>query len=196
MRKELGERAAEDHDNLPSERWSGQTGKLLGIATRPALKAPMHEMSLARITTEQGVEGDVRGKPGRRQVTVISSSAWDTVCSEIKAGRLPWTTRRANLLVDGVELKGKIGYDLRIGSAVLTITGETRPCERMNQACAGLMLALKPDWRGGVTCRVSRSGDVAVGCDVSLTRNPIRQLAWITRVRTKQLLKRGRRLLG
>src|SRR5439155_3607647 len=170
----------------------GEKGKLLGIATRPAQRAPMNEVFTARITTGRGVDGDTRGKPGRRQVTVMTRSAWEAACAELGADWLPWTTRRANLLVDGIELQGKIGYDLRVGDAVLTISGETRPCERMNQAHPGLMVALDPEWRGGVTCRVTRSGDIAVGYEVILSRNVIRQLAWVTQHRARRLLKRGR----
>lgn len=152
----------------------------------------MDEVPAAPITISRGVGDDARGKPGRRQVTVMSRAGWEAACSQIGVDTLPWTARRANLLLDGVELKGKIGYDLRIGDAILTISGETRPCERMNQAHPGLMIALKPEWRGGVTCRVTRSGDVVVGCDVVLSRNVMRQLTWATRHRTRRMLKRGR----
>jgi MOSC domain-containing protein YiiM len=169
---------------------------LLGIATRAAPKSPMEEAPAARITSEGGVGSDYRGKPGRRQVTVMTRGGWEAACAELGGGSLPWTTRRANLFVEGLELQGKVGYDLRIGDAVLTISGETRPCERMNQAHPGLMRALDPEWRAGVTCRVIRSGDVSVGCEVILSRNPLRQAAWVGYTRGRQLLRRGRGLLG
>jgi len=91
----------------------------------------MEEVTAARITVESGVNGDARGKPGRRQATVISRRAWEAACTELGVAHLPWTTRRANLLVDGIDLRGKIGYDLRVGDAILTISGETRPCQVM-----------------------------------------------------------------
>lgn len=170
-------------------------GKLLGIATRTARKAPMNEVFAARITRERGVDNDARGKAGRRQVTVITRSGWEAACADLGGEQLPWTTRRANLLVDGVDLKGKIGYNLRVGEAVLTINGETRPCEVMNQARMGLMTALKPEWRGGVICRVTRSGDIAVGCEVVLSRNVIKQAAWLSYNRVRPLWKKGRGIL-
>lgn len=171
-------------------------GQLLGIATRSAPHAPMNEVVTARITTESGVDEDARGRPGRRQATVITRRAWEAASSELGGVLLPWTARRANLLVDGVELKGKIGYDLRIGDAVLTISGETRPCEVMNQACPGLKVALQPDWRGGVTCRVTRPGNIAVGCEVVLSRDPIRQRARVSFYHTRRILRRSRAVVS
>jgi MOSC domain-containing protein YiiM len=126
----------------------------------------------------------------------MTQSAWAAACSAIGTESLPWTARRANLLVDGIELKGKIGYDLRVGDALLTISGETRPCEVMEQAHPGLMAALQPQWRGGVTCRVTRSGKVAVGCEVVLRRNVIRQCAWVAYLGARRLMKRGRRAIA
>jgi len=167
-------------------------GRLLGIATRPAPKAPMGELLNARITTERGVNNDTRGKPGPRQVTVLTRKSWEAACAELGANGLSWTMRRANLLIDGIELKNKVGCDLRIGGAILTITGETRPCKRMNEAHPGLKKALQADWRAGVTCRVIRTGDVMVGCEVVLSRNIARQLVWITYLRSRRLLKAGR----
>jgi MOSC domain-containing protein YiiM len=167
-------------------------GQLLGIATRPAGKAPMNELLAAWISTEHGVDNDARGRPGRRQATVMTRSGWEAACAELGAGQLPWTTRRANLFVDGVDLKGKVGYDLRVGDAVLTISGETRPCEVMNQAYSGLMAALDPEWRGGVICRVTRSGAATVGCEVVLSRRPMRQLTWVAHGRARRLWRRCR----
>ena len=174
----------------------GDKGQLLGIATRPVRHAPMEETVTARITVESGVNGDARGQPGRRQATVISRHAWEAACAELGVTHLPWTTRRANLLIDGIDLQGKVGYDLRVGNAVLTISGETRPCEVMERAYPGLKEALKPEWRGGVVCRVTRPGDVTVGCEVVLTRSVVRQLTFISSNHARQFLKQGRALLG
>ena len=180
---------------LLTQIFMGDKGQLLGIATRPVRHAPMHEVVAARITVESGVNGDARGKPGRRQVSVITRQAWEAACAELGIN-LPWTTRRANLLIDGVDLQGKIGYELRVGDAVLTISGETRPCEVMERAYPGLKAALKPEWRGGVICRVTRSGEVTVGSEVVLTRNVARQLTFISSHHARRFLKQGRAVLG
>lgn len=172
-----------------------QRGQLIGIATHAVHRGPMEQHSSVGITTQAGVGADVRGKPGRRQATVITSDSWRSACAEAGA-ELPWTTRRANLLVDGIDLRNKVGYDLHIGDVMLTITGETRPCSRMDEARPGLRRALEPGWRGGVTCMVIRSGHVQVGQQVMLRRVVVRQVALAARARVRTLVRRGRAFAG
>ncbi len=78
--------------------------------------------------------------------------------------------RRANPFVDGVALANSTSARLQIGDALLEITGECDPCFVMDKQHRGLRKALAPDWRAGVTCRVLRSGGVAVGDAVSIER--------------------------
>ena len=142
-------------------------GRLEGIARRDRKRAPMLALEHAEISRDTGVARDFRGKPGDRQVTVISLAAWRAVCADI--GReIPWTTRRANLLVDGVELARTTGSVICVGPVRLRVTGELDPCSRMDEQFAGLTDALRPDWRGGVTCAVLEGGSVALGDAVSL----------------------------
>jgi MOSC domain-containing protein YiiM len=173
-----------------------QRGRLLGIATHAARQAPMDEVPAARITLERGVDDDFRGRPGRRQVTVVSREAWDQVRRELSAHDLDWTTRRANLFVEGIDLHKTTGYDLRIGDAIVSITGETLPCERMNQQYPGLLAALKPRWRAGVTARVKQGGAIAVGAEVVLSRNIVRQYSLIAFYAARKTLKRSRSFVG
>ena len=142
-------------------------GKLIGIAIKHESQGPMTELQRAGITLEAGVADDFRGKPGKRQVTVLSRESWGDVCAQL-GQVLPWTTRRANLLVEGVGLSESIGSKLRVGGAVLEITGETKPCPKMDKAVLGLKDALVPKWRAGVTCSVVEPGDVEIGDAVSL----------------------------
>ena len=142
-------------------------GKLLRIASRQRSRSPMELHDERAITLESGVEGDLRGRPGPRQVTVVARESWTEACREL--GReVPWTARRANLLVEGVSLEKAVGRVLRIGEVELEITGETEPCSRMDEAASGLRAALEPEWRAGVTCRVRRGGKVAAGDAVTL----------------------------
>jgi MOSC domain-containing protein YiiM len=143
-------------------------GRLLGIARRLAPRAPMEEVAAVRITPGGGVDGDARRRPGRRQVTVLARDAWEAALAECAAA-LSWTTRRANLYVEGLDLVGAAGAELHVGAGVrLLVTGETNPCARMEAAWPGLSGALARDWRGGVTCRVLRGGGIAVGDPVVL----------------------------
>ncbi len=144
------------------------TGKVLGLARRAASRAPMETLETASVSLEAGVEGDTRGAPGDRQVTVLTRESWDAACAEL--GKTPpWTTRRSNILIEGLRVEGKLGRTIRIGTLELEITGETDPCPRMEEQVAGLRQALTPDWRGGVTCIVRKPGKVAVGDAVSLS---------------------------
>ena len=144
-------------------------GRLVGIATRTATKVPMAEPTRARITTEAGVEGDFRGRPGPRQVTVLGREGFEAACAELGVA-LPWTIRRANLYVEDVALVESVGATLVIGSVRLEVTAACDPCRVMDLQHAGLRAALAPDWRGGVTCRVVRGGEVAVGDAIERVR--------------------------
>lgn len=143
--------------------------KLVAIAYKTVKRGPMKEVLCANVTQHSGVEKDVFGRPGKRQVTVLSVQQWQAACQSINAD-LVWTIRRANLLVDGLSFSpADVGKQLRIGDLSLEITGETDPCNKMEMAHPGLELALTPDWRGGVTCRVLNDAMIHLGDPV--TRN-------------------------
>jgi len=147
-----------------------KTGKLLAIAMKEEKRAPMILKNSTNVTTEYGVEGDHRGKPGDRQVTVISQESWDDACQDLTKS-LPWIARRANLLVGGIVFENSRGQFLQIGDLVLKITGETKPCKRMDEYYQGLQEVLKPEWRGGATCEVLKSGKVAIDDVVTLSES-------------------------
>ena len=145
-------------------------GKLLGIARKAESGAVMEVLDAAEVTAERGLEGDYRGKLRRRQISVLSKEDWERACEE--HGRdLSWTTRRANLLVEGLALKETKGARLKIGEAILEVYCETDPCEVMDKASEGLRKALEPDWRGGVCCRVIKGGRISLDDEVVLCRS-------------------------
>jgi MOSC domain-containing protein YiiM len=131
----------------------------------------MVELDSVEISTEAGVAGDFRGKPGARQITVLSAEQWNDACDDL-GQEIPWTTRRANLLVEGITFANTKDSTLRVGDVVLKISGETEPCGRMDEQVMGLQEALAPDWRGGVCCRVIRGGSIAPGMQVVLDDSP------------------------
>jgi MOSC domain-containing protein YiiM len=140
-------------------------GELKGIARRLAIMGPMIEFEEAPVTLESGVVGDPRGAPGPRQVTLLLERDWREVGFEIRR-ELPWTARRANLLVAGVELP-VYSYEpcwLRIGDdLIIAINGEMAPCWRMETVQEGLAGALALDWRCGRICNVVEPGHIKVG---------------------------------
>ena len=150
------------------------SGRLIGIARRAARRAPMETVEQVSISLEAGLDGDHKGaKFPLRQVTVLSIEAWRAALDDLPdEPDLPWTARRANLLVEGVRLPRAKGGLVGIGDVELEVTNQTVPCGRMNEACDGLLKALHPDWRGGVTCRVERAGTVEVGDCVEILHAP------------------------
>lgn len=149
---------------------SSKTGTITGIARRTAPRSPMITISASRVTRESGLEGDFRGKPGKRQVTVLCAEAWKAACSEVER-LMPWTTRRANLLLEGVSFSAKdVGVQIHIGEVILEITRETDPCSRMDEQQPGLRKALEPDWRGGVCTRVVQDGKIHLGDTATVVR--------------------------
>jgi len=103
---------------------------------------------------------------GRRQVTLLSEQRWRELMAEVGASLGP-EVRRANLIISSIELQNTRGRVLRVGPCRLRIGGETRPCEQMEEAAAGLQQAMQRNWGGGVFAEVLDGGPIAVGDPVS-----------------------------
>ncbi len=143
--------------------------RLLDIAFRPKARAPMQTTKSSMVTRVAGVTGDARGKPSKRQITLLSKEQWQQACAEL-ATELPWTIRRANLLVEGVQFDSSfVGKQIQIGQLLLLVTGETDPCPKMDAQYQGLTHALTPDWRGGLCCQVLADGQIKVGDALSIS---------------------------
>jgi MOSC domain-containing protein YiiM len=146
-----------------------KTGKLLGIAYKTGTRQPMIEVEESVITIENGLQNDYKGSMSpKRQITVLSKKDWETACNEVKEN-LYWTKRRANLYIDEFDFIDSKGKQFKIGDEViLEITGETKPCYRMDEEVVGLMMALLRNWRGGVTCKVIKGGTINIGDSIEL----------------------------
>jgi MOSC domain-containing protein YiiM len=114
---------------------------------------------------------DNANQGGKRQVTIISRQAWEAVERDL-GEHVPPETRRANLLVSGIDLADTRGRVLRIGPCRVRVYGETKPCWQMEEAHAGLQSALRPDWRGGAFAEVLDDGEIAVGDEVEWVEEP------------------------
>jgi MOSC domain-containing protein YiiM len=142
-------------------------GRLVGIARREKKRASMELLEAAEVSEQTGVANDFRGKPGKRQVTVLSADVWRNICADL-GEVIPWTMRRSNLLVEGIDLPQAAGSLLKIGNLMLRVMTEIDPCSRMDEQCQGLTESLRPDWRGGVGCSVLKGASVRLGDAVSI----------------------------
>ena len=137
------------------------SGVLEAIWVKRAHRGPMDARESATLIEGRGLEGSV-GRSSRRQVTLIEREVWDAVMRETGSSAPP-STRRANLMVSGIRLADTRKRILRIGDTRLEIAGETKPCERMEEAVPGLREAMYDDWRGGAFAKVISGGTIRVG---------------------------------
>jgi MOSC domain-containing protein YiiM len=135
--------------------------RLIAIARAPYRRAALVELPEAQVSLTRGIEGDARGATPGRQVTALFKEGWDAACRDLGV-ELPWVTRRANLLIEGLDVP-RAGVRFAVGGAVLEVTAECDPCRVMEAAHRGLRSALTPDWRGGVCCKVRQAGTIRAG---------------------------------
>jgi MOSC domain-containing protein YiiM len=125
----------------------------------------MDPVTRGTLVAGRGLKGNAdQGR--RRQVTIIAHEKWADLMRELGVSISP-SARRANLMISGIELAQSRNRILRIGGTRLRIGGETRPCERMDEAYAGLRRAMASDWGGGVYAEVLEDGEIAIGDEVA-----------------------------
>ncbi len=137
------------------------TGQLQAIWIKRMKRGLMDTAPAATLVAGRGLVGNAN-QGGKRQVTLIEQEVWEGLIHQT-GGKFDPTARRANLMVSGIRLANTRGQVLRIGAARIRIYGETKPCERMDEAHAGLRAALYPDWGGGVFGEILDGGLIRVG---------------------------------
>lgn len=140
-------------------------GRVEAIWIKRAKAGPMDGVRSAELVAERGLAGNAN-QGGRRQVTIIEREVWEQMMAELGSDA-PTSTRRANLVVSGFPLADSRGRELRIGSCVLRIYGETKPCDLMERFVPGLKSLMYPDWRGGAFAEVIEGGRIEVGDAIS-----------------------------
>lgn len=136
-------------------------GKLERIWIKRAHRGPMDPVARGVLEAGKGLR-DNANYGGRRQVTIVTAERWAEMMDALQADVDP-SARRANLLVSGIDLVESRDRLLRVGGCVLRIGGETRPCERMEEAYPGLQDVMTRHWGGGAWAVVVTSGEIQVG---------------------------------
>ncbi|MHC4936269.1 MAG: MOSC domain-containing protein [Planctomycetota bacterium] len=143
--------------------------RIVALSVRPRRRGEPRLLDTLHLTPSSGVDGD-HGSSSRRQVTILAEEAWEATVQAV-GQELPWTTRRANVLVRGLDLSTLlVGGRLVLGACSVEILGETFPCDQMEEACAGLHAALLPETRGGVYGRILEEGHISVGDEARIER--------------------------
>src|SRR5436309_125725 len=112
---------------MSDEKQTSRSGVLEAIWIKRAHRGKMDPVGDAELVEGQGVAGSV-DRSRRRQVTILSREAWDACMAELGATLDP-STRRANLLVSGLDLEATRDRVLVVGDARLLVGGEVTPCE-------------------------------------------------------------------
>ena len=137
------------------------SGRVEALWTKRAFRGPMDARHEITCVAGKGIEGTACVS-GTRQVTIIVKEQWDAMMKELSAQTDP-SARRANIMVSGVTFAGTRGRVLKLGGVRVRIRGETRPCERMDEALPGLRAAMDADWRAGAFGEVLDDGLITVG---------------------------------
>ena len=145
----------------PMENGDEAMGTIERIWIKRGKRGPMDSVTTATLEAGRGILGNAN-RGGRRQVTIIARERWAAITAGLGVDLDP-ITRRANVLISGIDLENSRGRILRLGAVRLRINGETRPCEQMEEAHAGLQAAMRPHWGGGAFAEVLDDGEIHVG---------------------------------
>lgn len=136
-----------------------RSGKVLGRVVRLFLKVqnghPMREVPQLTAITGRGLEGDVAFGRDRRQILLVSQSTLEAF--DLQPGQI-----RENITLAGGPIDDlPAGTRIRIGEAILEVTGDCTPCGHLEAIRPGLREAIRG--RRGILARVERGGRLGVG---------------------------------
>ena len=124
----------------------------------------MTAVPYADLQPGKGLTGDRwAGRPeGGRQVTLIAEEGLIAIARFLGRERVTPEELRRNIVVSGINLLALKECRVRIGDALIEVSGECHPCSRMEETLGiGGYNAVRG--QGGVTARVIEGGTVRIG---------------------------------
>ena len=138
-------------------------GRLVWIGRRLARRGVIEAVASALLDPADGLVGDrYAGRSGTRQVTLIQAEHLPSIGAYLGMSAATPVQLRRNLVVEGLNLLAVREGQVRIGTALLQMTGLCHPCSRMEEELGpGGYNAVRG--HGGLTARVLEGGTIRVG---------------------------------
>lgn len=149
-----------------------QPGRVEWIGLRIERRGAIQAVTHAALDPVQGMVGDrYAGRSGSRQVTLIQAEHLPAIAAYLDSTVVAPERLRRNIVVSGLNLLAVRTGHLRIGPALLEITGQCHPCSRMEEELGpGGYNAVRG--HGGLTARVIEPGIVRLGDAVERSTLP------------------------
>lgn len=138
------------------------SGRIEALWLKTAEYGPMESVEELVVVEKTGIKGNADWG-GKRQVTIIEKERWDAMMRALGDADVQPSARRANVMVSGCDLGDSRHRILRLGDVRIEIRGETRPCERMDEAYPGLRRVMAEPWNGGAYGVILDDGALRVG---------------------------------
>ena len=140
-----------------------QPGRIEAIYLRPARREPVQQVEAAALT-EDGLTDD-HGKKGLRALTLIQAEHLPVVAALADLSEIDPALTRRNIVVSGLNLIAFRKKELRLGDALIRISGPCPPCSRMEEYLGhGGYTAMRG--HGGVYAEVLSGAPITVGDQV------------------------------
>ena len=143
-----------------------RSGRVERIFIRPARRQDVQTVTGCNLASD-GLSGD-HASAGKRALTLIQDEHLSVISALMGKDDVDPGLLRRNVVVSGINLLALRKRRVRLGQAVIHITGPCPPCSRMEKVLgAGGYSAMRG--HGGVYAEVLESGRLSVGDDVRLS---------------------------
>lgn len=143
-------------------------GEIVWIGARPQRGAQMVESPEALLESGHGMLGDRAGQRpnSKRQITLFQAEYLPLIAQWTNLPALHFRDLRRNIAVRGINLNALNGQTVRLGAAVIEVSGFCHPCRKLEQQLGyGVFNVLRG--HGGLTARVLSEGIIRVGDSVT-----------------------------